>query len=247
MRQEGSAIKRYVHVGTGNYNPKTARLYEDFGLMSSDLVLGQDVNRLFNQLSGFAPQTTFHRLLVAPRTIRQGLLDKVQQEIYNHETGKPAYIQIKLNSLLDEEFINLFYKASKAGVKIDLIVRGICALRAGIPGLSENIRVRSILGRFLEHSRIFHFANGGDDEYWIGSADLMHRNLDRRVEAMVRIEQKDHKQMMQKILDLQLSDETPCWKMQSDGRWLRITRDSEGKKLVDFHTQMINWHKSRES
>ena len=213
VRQEGSAIKRYVHVGTGNYNPKTARQYEDFGLMSSDPTLGEDVNRLFNQLSGFAPQTTFHRLLVAPRTIRQGLLDKVQQEIYNHETGKPAYIQIKLNSLLDEEFINLFYKASKAGVKIDLIVRGICALRAGIPGLSENIRVRSILGRFLEHSRIFHFANGGDDEYWIGSADLMHRNLDRRV----------------------------------DGSWFRVTKDSEGKELVDFHTQMINWHKSRES
>ena len=247
VRQEGSAIKRYVHVGTGNYNPKTARQYEDFGLMSSDPTLGEDVNRLFNQLSGFAPQTTFHRLLVAPRTIRQGLLDKVQQEIYNHETGKPAYIQIKLNSLLDEEFINLFYKASKAGVKIDLIVRGICALRAGIPGLSENIRVRSILGRFLEHSRIFHFANGGDDEYWIGSADLMHRNLDRRVEAMVRIEQKDHKQMMQKILDLQLSDQTPCWQMQSDGSWFRVTKDSEGKELVDFHTQMINWHKSRES
>ena len=149
--------------------------------------------------------------------------------------------------LLDEEFINLFYKASQAGVKIDLIVRGICALRAGIPGLSENIRVRSILGRFLEHSRIFHFANGGDDEYWIGSADLMHRNLDRRVEAMVRIEQKDHKQMMQKILDLQLSYQTPCWQMQSDGSWFRVTKDSEGKELVDFHTQMINWHKSRES
>ena len=247
VRQEGSAIKRYVHVGTGNYNPKTARLYEDFGLMSSDLVLGQDVNRLFNQLSGFAPQTTFQRLLVAPRTIRQGLQDKFQQEIDNHEKGKPAYIQIKLNSLLDEDFINLFYKASQAGVKIDLIVRGICALRAGIPGLSENIRVRSILGRFLEHSRIFHFANGGNDEYWIGSADLMHRNLDRRVEAMVRIEQKEHKRMMQKILDLQLSEDTPCWHMQSDGRWLRVIKDSEGKELIDFHTQMIKWHKSRES
>ena len=247
VRQEGATIKRYVHVGTGNYNPKTARLYEDFGLMSSDLVLGQDVNRLFNQLSGFAPQTTFQRLLVAPRTIRQGLQDKFQQEIDNHAKGKPAFIQIKLNSLLDEDFINLFYKASQAGVKIDLIVRGICALRAGIPGLSENIRVRSILGRFLEHSRIFHFANGGNDEYWIGSADLMHRNLDRRVEAMVRIEHKDHKRMMQQILDFQLSEETPCWQMQSDGRWLRVTKDKEGKELIDFHTQMIKWHKSRES
>lgn len=246
VRQEGSAIKRYVHVGTGNYNPKTARLYEDFGLMSADPVLGEDVNRLFNQLSGFAPQTTFNRLLVAPRTIRQGLLDKIQQEIYNHETGKPAYIQIKLNSLVDEEFINLFYKASQAGVKIDLIIRGICALRSGIPGLSENIRVRSILGRFLEHSRIFHFANGGEDEYWIGSADLMHRNLDRRVEAMVRIEKVGHKKLLQRALDSQLSEQTPSWHLNPDGHWIRVTKDAEGKNLLDFHTQAISWHKSRE-
>jgi polyphosphate kinase len=247
VREEAGGIRRYVHVGTGNYNPKTARIYEDFGLMSADPVLGEDVNRLFNQLSGFAPQTTFNRLLVAPRTIRPGLIDKIQQEIYNKELGKPAGIQIKLNSLLDEEFINLLYKASNAGVKIDLIVRGICALRAGIPGMSENIRVRSILGRFLEHSRIFHFTNGGEDEYWIGSADLMHRNLDRRVEAMVRIDQNSHKRTLQRALDSQLSDAIPCWELNRDGTWHRKTKDHDGTPLVDFHTQVIKWYESRES
>jgi polyphosphate kinase len=246
VRQEQNGIRRYVHVGTGNYNPKTARLYEDFGLMSADPILGEDVNRLFNQLSGFAPQTQFSRLLVAPKTMRQGLLDRIQNEIYNHELGKPAFIRMKLNSLLDEEFINLFYKASNAGVKVDLVVRGICALRAGVPGMSENIRVHSILGRFLEHSRIFHFANAGEDEYWIGSADLMHRNLDRRVESLVRIEQTDHKRMLQRALDSQLSDSIPCWEMHADG-WHRKTKELDGTPLVDFHTQVINWYRSRES
>ena len=244
VREENSGIQRYVHVGTGNYNPKTARQYEDFGLLSADSALGADVNKLFNQLSGFAPQTTFNRLLVAPRSIRPTLLDKIQNEINNHEIGKPALIQMKLNSLLDEEFINLLYKASQSGVKVDLIVRGICALRAGVPGLSENIHVRSILGRFLEHSRIFHFANGGDDEYWIGSADLMHRNLDRRVEALVRIEQKEHKDIIKKVIDAQLTDSVPCWIMQPDGTWMHRTENINGVALEDFHTQTINWYKS---
>jgi polyphosphate kinase len=247
VREESSGIRRYVHVGTGNYNPKTARQYEDFGLMSADPVLGEDVNRLFNQLSGFAPQTTFNRLLVAPRTLRSGLVDKIQQEIYNKELGKPALIQMKLNSLLDEEFISLLYKASQSGVTVDLVVRGICALRPGIPGLSENIRVRSILGRFLEHSRIFHFANAGEDEYWIGSADLMHRNLDRRVESMVRIDQKSHKRMLQRALDSQLSESIPCWELNQDGTWHRKTKDENGNPLVDFHAQVIKWYESRES
>ena len=246
VREEGNGIRRYVHVGTGNYNPKTARLYEDFGLMSADSTLCEDVNRLFNQLSGFAPQTTFNRLLVAPRTLRSGLIEKIQNEINNQENGKPAHIQFKLNSILDEEFINLLYKASSAGVQVDLIVRGICALRAGIPGLSENITVRSILGRFLEHSRIFHFKNGGDDEYWIGSADLMHRNLDRRVEALVRIDQGDHKRMLQRAIDSQLADDTPHWQLKSDGDWERMSTNKNGELLVDFHAQVINWYRARE-
>jgi polyphosphate kinase len=187
VRQEASGIRRYVHVGTGNYNPKTARMYEDFGLLSSDSQLGDDVNKLFNQLSGFAPQTSFERLLVAPRTIATGLIERIDREIENHKAGKPAGIRFKLNSVLDEEFIEAFYRASQAGVKVELVVRGICAIRAGVPGLSDNITATSILGRFLEHSRIFHFVNGGDDELWIGSADLMDRNLRRRVESLVKI------------------------------------------------------------
>jgi polyphosphate kinase len=245
VRQESGAIRRYVHMGTGNYNPKTARMYEDFGILSSDPVLGDDVNKLFNQLSGFAPQTSFERLLVAPRTLRSGLLERIQREIDNKKAGKPALIRMKLNSIMDEEFIDLLYKASAAGVEVELVVRGICAIRAGVPGLSENIRVISILGRFLEHSRIFHFANGGDNELWIGSADLMHRNLDRRVESMVKINQTDHKRMLMRALDSYFAPTTSSWHMNASGSWDRITTSSTGEQLVDLHQQVINWYGAR--
>ena len=245
VREEASGIRRYVHIGTGNYNPKTARLYEDFGILSSDPILGEDVNKLFNQLSGFAPQTSFERLLVAPRTLRSGLLAKIQNEIDNKKAGQPAGIRMKLNSIMDEEFINLMYQASNAGVKIELVVRGICALRPGVPGLSENITVRSILGRFLEHSRIFYFVNGGDEEVWIGSADLMHRNLDRRVESMVRIEQTDHKRMLFRALDSYLAPTTVRWEMESNGDWKRVTKGSNGEPLTDLHDQVIKWYRAR--
>ncbi len=245
VRQESGAIRRYVHMGTGNYNPKTARMYEDFGILSSDPILGDDVNKLFNQLSGFAPQTSFERLLVAPRTLRSGLLERIQREIDNKKVGKPALIRMKLNSIMDEEFIHLLYKASAAGVEVELVVRGICAIRAGVPGLSENIRVISILGRFLEHSRIFHFANAGDNELWIGSADLMHRNLDRRVESMVRINQTDHKRMLLRALDSYLAPTTSSWHMNASGSWDRVTTSSTGEQLVDLHQQVINWYGAR--
>jgi len=245
VRQEGSGIRRYVHMGTGNYNPKTARLYEDFGILSGDQVLGEDVNKLFNQLSGFAPQTSFERLLVAPRTLRNGLLERIQREIENQKAGKPAFIRFKLNSILDEEFIQKLYEASAAGVKVELVVRGICAIRAGVPGLSENITAVSILGRFLEHSRIFHFANGGDDELWIGSADLMNRNLDRRVESMVRLTQTDHKRMLIRALDGYLSPITPSWHMDQVGRWNRVVNNDAGERLEDFHSQVIKWYRVR--
>jgi polyphosphate kinase len=245
VRQESGTIRRYVHMGTGNYNPKTARMYEDFGLLSSDPVLGDDVNKLFNQLSGFAPQTSFERLLVAPRTLRSGLLERIQREIDNKKAGKPAQIRMKLNSILDEEFIDLLYKASAAGVEIELVIRGICAIRGGVPGLSENIRVISILGRFLEHSRIFHFANGGENELWIGSADLMHRNLDRRVESMVMITQTDHKRMLLRALDSYLSPATAHWSMNSAGTWDRKTKGSNGEDLTDLHQQVISWYRAR--
>jgi len=245
VRQEAGVIKRYVHMGTGNYNPKTARMYEDFGILSSDPILGDDVNKLFNQLSGFAPQTSFERLLVAPRTLRSGLLERIQREIDNKVAGKPALIRMKLNSIMDEEFIDLLYKASAAGVEVELVVRGICAIRAGVPGLSENIKVISILGRFLEHSRIFHFSNNGENELWIGSADLMHRNLDRRVESMVKINQNDHKRMLLRALDSYLAPTTSSWHMNKAGDWDRITQSASGAELDDLHQQVINWYRAR--
>ena len=245
VRQEAGVIKRYVHMGTGNYNPKTARMYEDFGILSSDPILGDDVNKLFNQLSGFAPQTSFERLLVAPRTLRSGLLERIQREIDNKVAGKPALIRMKLNSIMDEEFIDLLYKASAAGVEVELVVRGICAIRGGVPGLSENIKVISILGRFLEHSRIFHFSNNGENELWIGSADLMHRNLDRRVESMVKINQNDHKRMLLRALDSYLAPTTSSWHMNKAGDWDRITQSSSGVALDDLHQQVINWYRAR--
>ena len=245
VRQEFGVIRRYVHIGTGNYNPKTARMYEDFGILSSDPVLGDDVNKLFNQLSGFAPQTSFERLLVAPRTLRSGLLELIQREIDNKLAGRPALIRMKLNSIMDEEFIDLLYKASAAGVQVELVVRGICAIRGGVPGLSENIRIISILGRFLEHSRIFHFLNNGENELWIGSADLMHRNLDRRVESMVKINQNDHKRMLLRALDSYLAPTTSSWHMNKAGNWDRITESASGAKLDDLHQQVINWYRAR--
>ena len=233
VRDESQGLRLYCHIGTGNYNPKTARFYEDLGILSADTVLTEDLTKLFNQLSGFAPHSTYSRLLVAPRTLRTGLLEKIENEIANAKAGKPAGIQMKLNSLLDEEFVEALYEASAAGVKIDLIIRGICAIRPGIKGLSENIRVRSILGRFLEHSRIYHFVNGGDNEYWIGSSDLMHRNLDRRVESLVRIERPAHKSSLQELIDLSISDETASWHQDADS-WKRVTTDKSGEPLQDL-------------
>ena len=235
IRDEAEGLRRYCHVGTGNYNPKTARMYEDFGLLSADPVLGEDLTKIFNQLSGFAPLSNYSRLLVAPRTLRDGLLAKIDHEIENKRAGKPAGIQLKLNSLLDEVFVEKLYEASESGVPVDLLIRGICSLRPGIPGKSENIRVRSILGRFLEHSRIFHFVNAGDNEYWIGSADLMHRNLDRRVESLVRIARLEHKKYLQEILDLGLSDSTMSWEL-AGNTWQKRS----GEKLANIHEVLIS-------
>jgi polyphosphate kinase len=235
IRDEASGIRSYCHIGTGNYNPKTARMYEDLGLLSSDEELTDDLSKLFNQLSGFAPQSTYERLLVAPRTLRSELLEKIDNEIKNAKDGMPSGVQFKLNSLLDEEFVEKLYEASQAGVSVDLLIRGICAIRPGVAGMSENIKVRSILGRFLEHSRIFHFTNAGEDEYWIGSADLMGRNLNRRVESLVRVDKKAHKEYLQEILDQGLSDEVSSWHMQDD-KWTRFTQSKDGKPLKDMHS-----------
>ena len=255
VRQEQDGLKRYCHVGTGNYNPKTARLYTDLGLLTCDPVVGQDLTRLFNQLSGYAPKSSFHRLLVAPRTVRTGLIQRIRREEDAAKAGKEAWIKIKVNSLVDEKTIDALYRASQAGVKIDIVERGICALKPGVPGLSENIRVRSILGRFLEHSRIYAFANSdgpqigegpaAGPEVWIGSADLMHRNLDRRVEALVRIVAPEQIDELIKYVDLQMADSTASWHMQADGTYVRHCKDEEGRPLVDSQEYLIKKHTRR--
>ena len=232
VRDEPNGIRSYCHIGTGNYNPKTARMYEDLGILSADSELTDDLTKLFNQLSGFAPQSTYSRLLVAPKTLRPGIMERIDREISNAKSGKASGIQLKLNSILDESFVEKLYEASQAGVKIDLLIRGICAIQPGIKGVSENIQVRSVLGRFLEHSRILHFVNGGDDEYWIGSADLMARNLDRRVEALVRVDKKEHQNRLQSLLNLGLSEETSSWHLKVK-QWGR-----SNKNLKDLHTEL---------
>ena len=245
VREEGDSVRRYSHVGTGNYNPKTARMYEDLGVLSADDALGEDLNKLFNQLSGFAPQYSYNRLLVAPRNIRPGLLEKIDREIRNKQSGKHAFIRLKLNSLLDEEFVEALYKASTAGVEVDLVIRGICSLVPGIAGLSENIRVRSVLGRFLEHSRIFHFANGGDDEIYIGSADLMDRNLNRRVESLVKITKDEHKKALMKIFDQYTASTTAAWHLLPTGKWLLVDKDSNGEQLSDLQAMIIQAYRAK--
>jgi polyphosphate kinase len=244
IRNEANGIRRYCHLGTGNYNPKTARIYEDLGILSADPELTEDLTRLFNQLSGFAPQSEYSRLLVAPRTLRSGITERIDREIVNAKDGKPSGIQLKLNSILDEGFVAKLYEASQAGVKIDLLVRGICAVQPGIKGVSENITVKSVLGRFLEHSRIFHFVNGGSNEYWIGSADLMGRNLDRRVESLVRIDKKEHQHRLQEILDLGLSADSSSWQL-SGIDWKRVSKNNKGEALLDVHSAFIHTY-SRE-
>lgn len=255
VRQEADGLRRYCHVGTGNYNPKTARLYTDLGLLTCDPVVGQDLTRLFNQLSGYAPKSSFHRLLVAPRTVRTGLIQRIRREEDAARAGKEAWIKIKVNSIVDEKTIDALYRASQAGVKIDIVERGICALEPGVPGLSENIRVRSILGRFLEHSRIYAFCNAdgpqigegpaSGPEVYIGSADLMHRNLDRRVEALVRVTAPEQVDGLIKYVDLQMADSTMSWHMQPDGTYVLHTKDDEGRPLVDSQEYLIRKHQRR--
>jgi polyphosphate kinase len=245
IRQEESGIKRYCHVGTGNYNPKTARLYEDLGLLSADQVLCDDLSRLFNQLSGFVSDIEFKRLIVAPKSLRKTLIAKIEREIDNANAGKPAQIRLKLNSLLDEQFVSALYRASQAGVKVEVVVRGICALKPGIAGLSENITVRAILGRFLEHSRVYHFHNAGQDEYWIGSADLMNRNLDRRIETLVNIQTLSHKEQINQLLSLYLSPEVKRWQMDSEGLWKRVLLSEANEALMDIQEHLIGESRAR--
>ncbi|MHA7175383.1 RNA degradosome polyphosphate kinase [Arthrobacter sp. Sr24] len=241
VRQEQDGLRRYCHIGTGNYHPRTARYYEDLGLLTADNQVGEDLSKLFNQLSGYAPKTSFDRLLVAPRSVRSGLIDLIDGEIANKKAGLPAQVRIKVNSMVDEAIIDSLYRASQAGVEVGVIVRGICSLRPGVPGLSEHITVRSVLGRFLEHSRVFTFANGGGDNsiVYFGSADMMHRNLDRRVEALVRLSNREDIAEVNSLMNRYLDPGTASWHLDNEGEWKRHHLDAEGSPLLDVQSWLL--------
>jgi polyphosphate kinase len=244
VRDDGERLRRYVHIGTGNYHPKTARLYEDMGLLTTDPAVGEDVSNVFNVLSGYSMNTTYNRLLVAPHSIRTGLVERIEREVAHHREGRPARVRFKCNSIVDEGIIDALYRASQAGVGVDIWVRGICAVRPGVPGLSDNIRVHSVLGRFLEHSRAYEFANGGDTETWIGSADLMHRNLDRRVEVLVRLG-AEHATQVSALIDMGFDDATKAWIGQPDGSWTPHITDAEGRPCRDLQEHLIEVRAAR--
>ncbi|WP_046012177.1 RNA degradosome polyphosphate kinase [Microbacterium sp. SA39] len=239
IREEDGKLQHYSHVGTGNYNPKTSRIYEDFGLFTADAQVGKDLTRLFNELSGYAIEKKFKRLLVAPLHLRKGLVRQIDAERKNAEAGKPAHIRIKVNSMVDEEIIDALYRASAAGVKVEVWVRGICSLRTDLDGISDNITVRSILGRYLEHSRIFAFENDGDPQVYIGSADMMHRNLDRRVEALVRVSDPAHLKELLSFFDLAMDAGTTSWHLGADGVWTRHAEDADGKPFIDLQDKTM--------
>jgi polyphosphate kinase len=239
IRQEGSTLRRYCHIGTGNYNPKTARFYEDLGLLTSRQSVGEDLTKLFNQLSGHTQAPQYNSLLVSPNGVRQGLTERIRREIAHQQAGKAGRIRLKMNSLVDEQIIDELYRASKAGVTVEVLVRGMCALRPGVPGLSDHIKVHSVLGRYLEHSRIFAFDNAGDPDIFIGSADMMHRNLDRRVEALVKITQSDQIRQLYEILDLGMSETVAVWELKANGAWARETHNVLGEKLQDMQDVLM--------
>jgi len=229
VRQEADGIRRYCHVGTGNYNPKTATLYEDVGILSSDPDLGADLSELFNFLTGYSRQASYRRLLVAPLTLRPAILERIRREA---DKGNEGRITLKMNSLVDPALIDALYDASGAGTPVDLIVRGICCLRPGVPGMSENISVRSILGRFLEHSRLYRFgADPTTAEYLIGSADLMPRNLDGRVEALAPVTEPRLRARLAEVLDINLADDVLAWELKNDATWHRVPTAED----VDTH------------
>jgi polyphosphate kinase len=232
VRQEGNQIRRYAHIGTGNYNPRTARLYEDLGLFTADEQICADITDLFNVLTGYSRQTDYRSLLVAPQGLRPGLIRRIEREIEHARAGRPALIQFKTNHLVDEQAIDALYRASQAGVTVQLLVRTFCTIRAGVPGLSENVTTRSILGRFLEHSRIYYFANDGEPEYWIGSADLMHRNLDRRVEVLCQVSDPNARAHLRDCLDAAFGPDTLAWELQPDGTWVRSNGTVDVQELL---------------
>ena len=239
VRQEDDGLHRYCHIGTGNYHPRTARMYEDYGLLTKDPDVGSDLTKLFNQLSGYAPKAKFRRLLVAPTSVRAGLIDLIDAEADRARAGGEAWIKIKVNSVVDERTIDALYRASQSGVKVDMLVRGICALRPGVPGLSDNIRVRSVLGRFLEHSRVYAFRGEDDPVVFIGSADLMHRNLDRRIEALISIPAGNQVEHLLENIDLAMAADVSAWELDAEGEWHRLTVGPDGERLRDLQSIYI--------
>jgi polyphosphate kinase len=244
VRDEPDGIRRYTHIGTGNYNPKTARQYEDLGLLTTDEAIGEDVAHLFNNLSGFSRNASYDELMVAPDSARSGLIEHIRAEVAHHQAGRPGRIRIKANSIVDEAVIDALYHASQAGVEVELLIRAICAVRPGVPGLSENIRVRSILGRFLEHSRIYWFGNGGEPRVYIGSADMMHRNLDRRVEVLVRLPHQAAIDQVTALLELAFDPHTSAWELTADGTWTREA-PTDDTQVVDLQERLILQHTRR--
>lgn len=240
IRREGSTLRRYCHIGTGNYNPKTARLYEDVGLFTAAPEIGADLTDLFNTLTGYSRKQEYRNLLVAPHGIRTGIIDRIHNEIAAHRAGdERARVRLKANALVDEQVIDALYRASQAGVPVEVVVRGICALRPGVEGLSENIVVRSILGQFLEHSRILQF--GAQNEYWIGSADMMHRNLDRRIEVMAQVRDRRLTADLEDIFVSALDPRTRCWELRADGSWQ--AQPAAGEQVRDHQRQMMLRHR----
>ena len=231
VRKENDSITRYVHLGTGNYNDATAKLYTDMGLLTCDKKIGEDATAVFNMLSGYSEPEVWNKLAIAPLWLRDRFAELISRETANARAGKKAFIKAKMNSLCDKKIIMLLYEASQAGVKIDLIIRGICCLRAGVAGLSENIHVRSIVGTFLEHSRIFYFHHGGKEEVYMGSADWMPRNLDKRVEIMFPVEKAELKKEVIHILDIQLADNMQAQVMDSQGNYKKVDRRGSKKSV----------------
>jgi polyphosphate kinase len=246
--QPDGSLRRFCHIGTGNYHPTTARLYEDFGLLTADTTVGEDITDLFNHLTGYSRKSEYRRLLVAPEGLRSGLVSQIDAQAALARAGSPARIRMKCNAIIDEVVIDSLYRASQSGVPIDLWVRGICALRPGVPGLSEKIRVRSVLGRFLEHSRVYAFGTGGssgDGEVWLGSADLMHRNLDRRVELLVRVTDPAHQAELRGLIDKAMDPGTASWWLDAGGSWTRHHLDASGRPLNDIQVELIRARQSR--
>ncbi|WP_295881956.1 polyphosphate kinase 1 [uncultured Thiohalocapsa sp.] len=230
VRRDYAQLRRYYHIGTGNYHGGTAKLYTDLGMLGCDEDVGQDLTELFNYLTGYSPPPSYRKILAAPYTLKRGILDKIDREIAVHERTGSGHIQMKMNALEDSDIVRALYKATRAGVKLDLIVRDTCRFRPGLPGISENAQVISIVGRFLEHARILYFHNGGDEEYFIGSADMMRRNLESRVEVHAPVDNPELRQELRLILDVQLADQRTAWDMDADGQYTQRTPEDEKAK-----------------